>query len=75
MARPDTSTSDLAVLPVLVRGCTQCGEHLSVPGARPADSAMPKEDFASTASRTHETRCLSNEVEVGEVGRIGGVGE
>lgn len=38
------------------------GEHLSVPGARPADSAMPKEDFASSAPWAHETRCLNGDV-------------
>lgn len=48
MARPETSTADLAVLlhssSVVV---LSVGEHLSVPGARPADNALPKEDYAS----------------------------
>ena len=43
------------------------GEHLSAPGARPADSAMPMEDYISgertslvrrPASRTHQDRVL-----------------
>lgn len=43
------------------------GEHLSAPGARPADSAMLKEDYVSgentslvrrPASRTHQDRFL-----------------